>query len=143
MLQSDPKKAHTAFGIFSGFPVPEVRAYVSAAELSTLFSLNRIPSHEIGPPNPALLRTDTFGIYEDTLTSTSANPTDKSAGGFGVRWTRVLPNPEFSILHGQKLLQVNRELGLSDWQRNVRSSLDISSLQGSIQTAQRSISSTT
>ena len=143
LLQSDPKKAHTAFGIFSGFPVPEVRAYVNAAELSTLFSLNRIPSHEIGPPNPALLRTDTFGIYEDTLTSTSANPTDKSAGGFGVRWTRVLPNPEFSILHGQKLLQVNRELGLSDWQRNVRSSLDISSLQGSIQTAQRSISSTT
>ena len=143
LLQSDPKKANTAFGIFSGFPVPEVRAFVNKAELSTLFSLSRIKSNEIGPPHHALLRTDTFGIYEDALTSASINPMDKSAGGFGVRWTRVLPDPGFSMLHGQKLLQVNRELGLSDWERNIRSSLDISSLYDDIQTAQSSISSVT
>jgi hypothetical protein len=146
---SDTKRSNLAHGLLSGFPLEDCQRWVNTREqLTSLPSLKQIPNVETRfgyrtmtmpdgkeitarpkfIPHLQLERYSLQGSRNHFLPDTRTNfPPDADTGiveGFGLRWAAQIPPQEATIRHAQKLLQVDRELGLLEYVNQQRSTFN-------------------
>ncbi len=141
LFTGDPQKAHTAFGLLSGISAQDVREFVASEKQPSLFRLNAIKSNSLGEPRQGLLRTESFGVYVNPYLDQKQDGSTQGVSGFGVSWRLPFGSKEHTIRHCQKLLQINRELGLTSWFDKSRTSLSVDTISQTIASDRSSLSS--
>jgi len=146
---SDPKRTHLAMGLFSGFPLEDCQSWLQSANAQPIPQIKQITdpdsrffqaqakptsgSDKVFKLDPiSLLNPDDYKMSSsrnhylpDTRSKSSQGATRGIIEGFGVRWSAPLPPREGTIRHAQKLLQVDREIGLLDFVNRQRSTFNV------------------
>ncbi|HEX7455977.1 MAG TPA: hypothetical protein VF303_00735 [Candidatus Nanoarchaeia archaeon] len=135
---TDIRQANLAHGLLSGFPLEDCQRWVGRPDstlrsIPTLGKVENLDNRFLGQQiegSDKIMRIDPISLldptnYEmsssknyfmpDTRTSISLGAGTGTIEGFGLRWTAQLPPGETTIRHLQKVMQVNRELGLMNF----------------------------
>jgi hypothetical protein len=148
---SDVRQANLAHGLLSGFPLEDCQQWINSGEAA----VNSIPplrkmddidnrfgyqtrtmsddKQITGRPNfIANLEPENYSLQgsrnqflPDTRTAISPNAHLGMVEGFGLRWAAQIPPQEATIRHAQKLLQVDREVGLLDYVKQQQSTFNL------------------
>lgn len=142
---SDVKKANLAHGLLSGFPLEDCQYWINdgQATINGIPPLKKVENLDNDTPIPGsdkVMRTNPISLldpndYEmgstrnqflpDTRTSISQGTKRGIIEGFGLRWATQFPPQETTIRHAQKLLQVDREVGLLNFVNQQRETFNV------------------
>lgn len=143
----DEKKVGLLVGVLSGFPKGDIREdsrdLLDRVLLPRPLIVTKTYSTEISY-DQALAKLDTYrGGWGSAYTGAALhwppekNPTHLTIAGFGLAWGTSNPASEAAVMHCQKIMQVDRELGLLDFVDRERSQIDNERVMAEIGKAKR------
>lgn len=148
---TDLKRANLAHGLLSGFPLEDCQYWIEGgkAQLNPISQLKKIGDVDnrfgdqtitdktgkkvTGKWNPIpnldpddyLMTSSKNHFLPDTRASLRDDPKGGIVEGFGLRWSSVFPPRDSTVKHCQKLLQVDREVGLLNFVNNQRNTFRV------------------
>lgn len=144
--EPDPKRANLAHGLLSGFPIEDVKYWVENADVRPVPEVKSIDNIEARFTQERGLRTLGRTIRLDPLPFLDISRSDNrsrehayfrdtraehqngnplTVEGYGLRWITTNPPSQEAMEKCQQLLQVDRELGLTELIEKQRGAFDV------------------
>ena len=136
------ERSHFALGLLSGFPIEDCQRWVEQSGLNPISTLKHVPNPEIRFTQERGLRTLGRKVKLDPLSVLTPREVvprdylpDKTASlresngvavveGYGLGWVTFLPISVQTVEHCQKLMQVDKELGIIEFVEKERAGIN-------------------